>query len=138
MFIHAPTIYSHFLPPPAVHLYAGETLGLMLQRWSKLEKVYMSEAAAAVRSWGGEIQMYARTRHANCQVRNKGGGATICTRAYMYAFRNTSGACSSSNTHSVVIAPIYWGGQAPPYWNIGGGQLPPPAPPLPPPLHVLI
>ena len=24
---------------PAVHLYAGESLGVMLQRWSKLEKV---------------------------------------------------------------------------------------------------
>ena len=54
---------------------------------------------------------------------------------YVYissAFRNASSACSSSNTHSVVIAPILLGegGQGPPYWNIGA-----PYPPLPLPLN---
>lgn len=44
--VYAPSVCSHVLPPPAVQLYAGETLGLMLQRWSKLEKVYMSSTSS--------------------------------------------------------------------------------------------
>ena len=55
-------------------------------------------------------------------------------------FRNASGACSSSNAHSVVIAPILLGGARHPYWNMGGGgggSNPSPAPPLLPPLYLL-
>ena len=57
--------------------------------------------------------------------------AVIGTRVYSSsAFRNASSACSS-NTNSIVIAPILLGGQGPPYWNIGGGgEAIAPLPPL--------
>ena len=61
------------------------------------------------------------------------GGATIaaiCTLGSS-VFRNASSAsaCSSSNTHSVVIAPILLGKQGPPTGNLRA-----PCPPLPLPL----
>ena len=70
-------------------------------------------------------------RHVNA----RGEGLEPRLRVYSSsAFRNASSACSSSNTHSVIIAPILLGrgGEG---TNIGGQS--PPCPPLPPPLHSL-
>ena len=81
----------------------------------------LAEVAAAVQSWGGGGgARYVRVHYAICQAHNK--IAVIYTRVYgSSAFRIT---CSSSNTHSVIIAPILLGAQSPPT-GILGGQSPP-------------
>ena len=76
-------------------------------------------------------------------AKKRWGIAVICTRVYTRSsspFRNASSACSCSNTHFVVIVPIYFIGRARrpllEYWGAGGDR--PPCPPLPPPLQLTL
>ena len=81
--------------------------------WVCVSGCLSAEAAAAVRSWGGRDTYACVTQFARHAIRKWG---------YYYScyLHERVHACSSSNTHSVIIAPI-----------LLEGRLPPP-PPLPP------
>ena len=91
----------------------------------KLEQ--KEEVAAAVRNWGGgggpDTYMCV-TQFANHAIKRWG---YYFLHEHVYssrAFQNTSSACNSSNTHSIIIAPILLGVKAPPTEILGGAIAP--------------
>ena len=89
----------------------------------KLEQ--KEEVAAAVRNWGGGPDTYmCVTQFANHAIKRWG---YYFLHEHVYnsrAFQNTSSACNSSNTHSIIIAPILLGVEAPPTEILGGAIAP--------------